>query len=255
MLKMSQRWPSRQHYQSDAVTGVSITLRLPPPYAGSESWRHSARTKPSAATSPPAGVSEQALAASADEPGHTPHDSGIYLFTAGTNGQNVMVALERASTEGTKTGVLGMALTYGIVKGKTKAVIPGPRASIRANERKPVFFFYFEDKSAALGKAHGFGTQSVSNPNQYPYGCDSNSKRQSRSSHWQSGEHPASASPGNELPNDRSLRSTSERVSPGVYKVVPDGDMKAGEYAFVSASASGAAGAADIFDFAINDNR
>jgi hypothetical protein len=205
--------------------------------------------KPSGAT-PAAGVSEQAVAANANNP-EAPHDSGIYLFTTGKNGQNEMVALERASTEGTKTGVLGMALTYGIVKGKTKAVIPGPRASIRVNEAKPVFYFYFEDKSAALGKAHGLGAQTVSNPNQFSM-VRFDQKKSTREVVIGTVGF-ASASTGSEAKERVAFKS--ERVSPGVYKVVPDEDMKAGEYAFVSASAAGAAGAADIFDFAVNDNR
>jgi hypothetical protein len=205
--------------------------------------------KPSGAT-PATGVSEQALAASANNP-EAPHDSGIYLFTRDKNGQNVMVPLERASTEGTKTGVLGMALTYGIMKGKTKAIIPGPRASVRANESNPVFYFYFEDKSAALGKAHGFGTQTVSNPNQFSM-LRFDQKKESREVVIGTVGF-ASASTGSE--SKERVAFKSERVSPGVYKVVPNLDMKVGEYAFVSASASGAAGAADIFDFAINDSR
>src|SRR5947209_7534241 len=113
---------------------------------------------------PDAGVSEAALAAGANNP-DAPHDSGIYLYTE-KNNQKVMVPLERAATQGTKTGVLGAAFTGGLVKGKTKAIIPGMRSSIRSADDRPVFYFYFEDKAAALGKT-GFGAQTVSNPSQF----------------------------------------------------------------------------------------
>ncbi len=63
----------------------------------------------------------------------------------------------------------------------------------------------------------------------------------------------ASASTGSEAKENVAFKS--ERMSPGVYKVMPDADMKPGEYAFISASATGAAGAADIFDFGVNDSR
>lgn len=56
-------------------------------------------------------------------------------------------------------------LTGGLKKAKTKAVIAGPRASIRA-EGSPVFYFYFDDKAAGLGKSY-FGIANVSNPNQF----------------------------------------------------------------------------------------
>lgn len=205
--------------------------------------------KPSGAT-PAAGVSDAAIAANENNP-DAPHDSGIYLFTENENGHlKVMTPLERASTEGTKSGFLGHALSYGIVKGKTKAVIPGPRASIRTYDTKPVFYFYFEDKSAALGKAHGFGAQTVSNPNQFSL-VRFEQKKESREVVIGTIGF-ASTSTGGE--SKEMVPFKSERVRPGVYKVVPSTDMSPGEYAFVSASAAGAAGAGDIFDFGIKQN-
>ena len=62
--------------------------------------------------------------------------------------------------------MLGTALTYGIKKAKMKAVIPGQHASIRTPDSQPVFYFYFEDKAAGLGKG-AFGACAVSNPNQF----------------------------------------------------------------------------------------
>ena len=203
--------------------------------------------KPSGAT-PSAGTIDDA--AHLNDPA-AKHDSGIYLFSSGANNQNVMTPLERAATAGTKTGVLGAAFTYGIVKGKTKAVVPGPRASIRSNETKPVFYFYFEDKSAALGKSRGFGEQTVSNPNQFSL-VRFDQKKDTREVVTGTIGF-ASASTGSEAKENVAFKS--ERMSPGVYKVMPDADMKPGEYAFISASATGAAGAADIFDFGVNDSR
>jgi hypothetical protein len=206
--------------------------------------------RPSGATPGP-GASETPSAANANNP-DAPHDSGIYLFTENDKGKDkVMVPLERASTQGTKTGVLGHALTYGIVKGKTKAVIAGPRASIRSNDLKPVFYFYFEDKSAALGKSHAFGAQTVSDPNQFSI-LKFEQKKDSREVVVGTIGF-ASASSGSE--SKEVIPFTSERVRPGVYRVIPVADMKPGEYAFISASSTGAAGAADIFDFGVEQNR
>jgi hypothetical protein len=200
---------------------------------------------------PDAGVSEAAIAANANNPA-APHDSGIYLYTQNETGAlKVMIPLERASTQGTKTGVLGHALTYGIVKGKTKAVIQGPRSGIRASDSKPVFYFYFEDKSAALGKSRGFGAQTVSNPNQFSM-VKFDQKKDSREVVVGTIGF-GTASSGSE--SKEMIAFKSERISPGVYRVVPLADMSPGEYAFISASATGATGAADIFDFAIKQNQ
>jgi hypothetical protein len=204
---------------------------------------------PSGAT-PGSGISEAAIAANANNP-DAPHDSGIYLYAENdTAKQKVMIPLERASTQGTKTGVLGHVLTYGIVKGKTKAVIPGPRASIRSDDLRPVFYFYFEDKSAALGKS-GFGAQTVSNPNQFSMYKFEQKKDTREVVVGTIGF--ASVSSGGE--SKEMIAFKSERIRPGVYRVIPVADMQPGEYAFISASASGAAGAADIFDFEIKQNK
>jgi hypothetical protein len=46
------------------------------------------------------------------------------------------------------------------------AVIPGKRADLRLTDSKPIFYFYFDDKAAGLGRS-GFGMSSVANPNQF----------------------------------------------------------------------------------------
>jgi len=114
-----------------------------------------------------------------------------------------------------------------------------------------VFFFYFEDKSAALGKSHGFGAQTVSNPNQFSI-VKFEQKKDTRQVVVATIGF-GSFSSGSE--SKETLPFKSERVHPGVYRVVPVADMKPGEYAFISASSSGAAGAADIFDFAVKQNQ
>jgi hypothetical protein len=203
--------------------------------------------KASGAT-PEAGVSDAAVAANANNP-DSPHDSGIYLHTA-KNNQNIMVALERAATQGTKTGVVGAMFTYGLVKGKTKSIIPGARSSVRSGDDRPVFYFYFEDKAAALGKT-GFGAQTVSNPSQFAL-----VKLEVKKDHRETVIGTigfGSASSGTE--SKSMIAFKADRIRPGVYKVVPTTNMEPGEYCFISASASGAAGAADIFDFSINQNQ
>jgi hypothetical protein len=78
-----------------------------------------------------------------------PHDSGIYRYTKDRDGKPQMIVLERASYQGAKTGgMFASAMTYGIVKTKTKAVIPGQHAGIKVSDPSSVFYFYFDDKQA-----------------------------------------------------------------------------------------------------------
>jgi len=147
-------------------------------------------------------------------------------------------------------------LTYGIKKAKMKAVIPGQHASIRTLDAQPGFYFYFEDKAAGLGKS-GFGSGAVSNPNQFAL-INLDVTKSSRETII--GEFGAlGATTGT---HEKSMVTfKSERIRAGLYKVVPNGPMTPGEYCFLVSQVSmgafgaGAAGAAQIFDFAVNLNQ
>jgi hypothetical protein len=189
-----------------------------------------------------------------------PHDSGIYLYTKDRDGKPQMIVLERAAYTGAKTGgMLGSAMTYGIKKVKTKAVIAGQRASIRVADTAPVFYFYFDDKQAGLGKTY-FGVGNLSNPNQFAL---------LRLDVTKTGRETiigAYSSLGSSSGNDTKamVQFKSERIRPGLYKVSLD-SIKEGEYCFLSAgggvTSAGPYGAmattttgTDIFDFGVSVN-
>lgn len=186
-----------------------------------------------------------------------PHDSGIYIVLKTREGKDEMVVLERAAYQGAKTaGTFTAAMTYGIKKAKMKAVIPGPRATIRSGDSRPTFYFYFEEKAAGLGKS-SFGMGSLSSPNQFAL-----VKLEAKQSNRETiiGEVGAfGASSGTHQKSMIPFRS--ERIRPGLYRVVPTSAMEDGEYCFLASApmavAGGAAGAGavapvDIFDFAIS---
>jgi hypothetical protein len=184
-----------------------------------------------------------------------PHDSGIYLYTKDHQGKPQMVVLERASLQGSKTGgFFGSAMTYGIVKAKTKAAIPGAHANLRVTESSPVFYFYFDDKQAGLGKTY-FGMNTLSNPNQFAL-LKLEVKKSDREtvigkySAWGSSSGTDSGA---------TIQFKSERIRTGLYKVVVDG-MQPGEYCFFATSGGTTAAGpiavttttgADIFDFGV----
>lgn len=185
-----------------------------------------------------------------------PHDSGIYLHSRNRNGEYKMTVLEQAAYQGSKTGgMLGAALTYGIKKAKMKAVIPGQHASIKTPDGQPEFYFYFEDKAAGLGKG-GFGAGSVSNPNQFALVKLDVTKTTRETVIGEFGALGSSTGT-----SEKSMVTfKSERIRTGLYKVVTSGPLDAGEYCFLVSQANmgaygaGAAGAAQIFDFAVSPN-
>lgn len=182
------------------------------------------------------------------------HDSGIYLYTKGPDGKYTMTILEQAAYQGSKTGgMFSSAMTYGIVKAKTKAVLPGKHAGIQASESQPVFYFYFEDKAAGLGKGAFGGAGAVSNPNQFALIKLDVTKSNRETIVGEFGAYGASSGT-----NQKSMvQFKSEKLRPGLYKVVPTDPMQPGEYCFLvaqvtmGASGAGAAGATQIFDFAV----
>ena len=185
------------------------------------------------------------------------HDSGIYLYAKDRNGEYKLTVLEQAAYQGSKTGgMFTSALTYGIKKAKVKSVIPGQHASIRTSESQPVFYFYFEDKAAGLGKG-GFGTGAVSNPNQFAL-----VKLEVNKSGRETIIGEIGALGGSSGTHQKSMVTfKSERLRTGLYKVVPNGPMEAGEYCFLvsqmnmGAFGAGASGASQIFDFSVASNQ
>jgi len=189
-----------------------------------------------------------------------PHDSGIYIYTKDHEGKPQMVVLERAAYTGAKTGgMIGSALTYGIKKVKTKAVIAGPKSSIRVADTSPVFYFYFDDKQAGLGKTY-FGVGNLSNPNQFAL-----LKLEVKGSNRETviGAYSSLGSSSGE-DTKAMVQFKSERIRPGLYKVSVD-NLKEGEYCFMAsgggAVATGPYGAmatstnsTDIFDFGASVN-
>jgi hypothetical protein len=190
-----------------------------------------------------------------------PHDSGIYLYTKDRDGKPVMVVLERASYQGSKTGgMLTSAMTYGIVKVKTKAVLPGAHASLRLSDSSPVFYFYFDDKQAGLGKTY-FGIGSLSNPNQFAL-----LKLEVKQSNRETVIGKYSMLGSSSGSDDKAMIPfKSERLRAGLYKVTVE-NLAPGEYCFLASTGnlgvvgpygvygggSGAASAADIFDFGMS---
>jgi hypothetical protein len=214
-------------------------------------------TVPVIAGSNPSGATPAPGASAAGDPNdpQTPHDSGVYLYTKDRDGKPQMVVLERASYQGAKTGgMFASAITYGVKKVKTRAVIPGEKAGIRITDASPVFYFYFEDKATGLGKSH-FGIGTLDNPNQFVL-----LKLEINKSNRETmiGEYSMwGSSSGSDA--KAMVPFKSERIRPGLYKVTVEG-MKAGEYCFLAysstpgayAAAAGITGTADIFDFGVS---
>jgi len=195
---------------------------------------------------PAAGSAVRAASADPDDP-TAPHDPGVYIMiTAREGGRKKMVLIDRAGSGRVKTaGVIGHAVTFGVVKGKAKTEIPGFRAVVRTREARPEFYMYFPP-SGNLG-----ATDTISSPSQFSLLQLEPKKDHRETTIFKVGFGSASA--GNDEKKTR--RFNAEKIRPYVYKVLPDASLQTGEYAFIAATGmSGSNAAADvvIFDFGVD---
>jgi hypothetical protein len=178
----------------------------------------------------------------ADDPNdpNVAHDPGIYIYAKGPNGMELTMLESSVYSQGKTGGMFASALTYGIVKMKTKAVIQGAHSSVSTSDSGALFYFYFED----TGKSFG-GSKT---PNQYTL-LKFDSKSNSRET--QTGSMNAfESSTGTDI--NAASGFTYKKIKPGIYKVIPAGQLTPGEYCFLPAGGqAGTAAASYLFAFGI----
>jgi hypothetical protein len=208
-------------------------------------------TSPAAASTSAPGAA--AAEGNPDDP-TTMHDAGIYIYSESAPAGSKMMMLEPSVySEGKTGGYLAASMTYGIAKIKRKAVLHGAHSNARAADSQPVFYFYFEQRSAGLSQASTpFG--GTSTPNEYTL-LKFDIKGDTRETVVGS-SNAFGTSGGTE---DRAVTGfTYSKLRPGAYKVVLNGTLQPGEYGFISANGTagmglyGGSGASRVFDFGRN---
>jgi len=183
-----------------------------------------------------------------DDPS-APHDPGVYILTAGPDGKRKMLFIDRSGTGREKTSnVMGAAFSYGISKAKIKAEIPGAHAPVRTKDSKPIFYMFFPS-SSNLG---GFGGNDViTSPAQFSLLSVEEKKDHRETAVAKMGF--ASASAGTD--EKKMTLFTTDRIRNGVYKITPNADLAAGEYAFIASSGMGGPATTHtvvIYDFGVD---
>ena len=142
-----------------------------------------------------------------------PHPSGIYLYIE-KNKKMEMTPLEPTAVNGASNSTLGDDLGKVFFKNTQKGMIQGSKSSIRAADRKPIFYFYFDDVQAGLGRADFFGSK-ITSPNQFA--CVRLEEKDNRREIVMGKEGMFSSQTG--LDKDAMVEFVTERVRAGVYKV------------------------------------
>ena len=174
------------------------------------------------------------------------HDPGIYLMITAREGGRKLVLIERAGSGRDKSAHVGRSVaTFGIAKAQVRAEVPGPRATVRAGI-KPEFYMYFPP-TGNLGSA-----DSISSPSQFALLILEQKKDHRETAVAKMGYGRASAG----IDEKKTLAFTTDKFRPYAYKVTPNENLKAGEYAFVAATGMGgtaSAAAVAIYDFGVDE--
>lgn len=182
-----------------------------------------------------------------------PHDPGIYLMITVNENRGNIERIEPAGSVHHKTdNTMGAALSFGASKAKLKVELPGRRAPVRSTNARPEFYMYFP-----LG-GETSGAYTIRDP------CQLSLRRLDEKTNNREmilAKASASWSAGGGLndfkavsDHNTTFKFSAEKLRQDAYKVVPDVDLKSGEYAFVAAGPNGSASARDVrmFDFGID---
>jgi hypothetical protein len=152
-----------------------------------------------------------------------PHDEAVYVMENGK-----MLALEASRITQDKTSGMGtMMITGGLSKMKQKAEIQHPHSGVVVSSTRPVFYFYIEN-DAATGLT-AMMMPAAKSADDYAL-ARMESKKETREVALMS----VGGASGMKGPSE--LRVTSTQVAKGVYKVIPDKPLAAGEYCFLQTS-------------------
>lgn len=199
------------------------------------------------------------VAASIDSPDPmVPHPSGVYMLADWLD-EPKMLVIDATTSNQTKTGgFLGYALTGGIASLSFKAVIPNSEARVQTTEKRPIFYFYFDQADASLSTRGGgnfWVAGAVTSPAEFSL-VEFNVKKNRREA--KVGKFNIGGAKAGVMDKDQ-IGFDYERIAPGVFQVRPQADLEPGKYGFIySSSTGGGTGAAAvgaqtsrIFDFSI----
>lgn len=207
-------------------------------------------------TAPTASVTPAGQAAGNPDDPAADHEAGIYIYSESAPAGSKMTMLEPSVySQGKSGGFLASAMTYGIAKIKMKAVLRGAHANARVSDPQPVFYFYFESKSAGLSQSSNAFFGGTSTPNEYTL-----LKFDVKGATRETLVGSMNAFGGSGGTDDKAVTSfTYTKLRPGVYKVMLNGALQPGEYGFISAGGAvvtpyGGAAATNsrVFDFGRN---
>ncbi|HLG17348.1 MAG TPA: hypothetical protein VJH03_23080 [Blastocatellia bacterium] len=212
------------------------------------------------ASQPGAGAPAPVNAAPKADPNDpaSPHEPGVYLLKETTDRREMIQIEPSVYSQSKSGGFFKSAVTYGIAKVKSKAVLAGNQAKIQVNHRRPVFYFYFEVTQSGLSSSGNVWQGASTTPNEFVL-VKTEVKKNSRE--LVVGEFNAFGAQSGTL--DKYVQPFDyDKISPGVYRVTPRSDLADGEYCFYYGGSAaiptygfGSVGSPKVFDFGVQQPR
>lgn len=172
----------------------------------------------------------------------SPHSVGIYYYSE-KNGEKKMTELEsNVVTQSRAGGMFSSAMTYGIMKVKVKAKVPGITANMQVSDTQPVFYFYLNEKDRSMSTVKYF----PSSVNQFQL-----IKFHVKDKGREVTVGKVNAFGGKYGISDEYLVEFAyEKVADGIFKVTPKTPLANGEYGFYLLGTGEGTGAT-FFDFGV----
>lgn len=184
----------------------------------------------------------------------TYHPAGIYLFREDAEDSHLVEIEPSVYTQAKSGGFLKHAFSYGIAKIKSKAILPGTSARLQIRDRRPTFYFYFEETESGLS----YQNHATTSPGEFILAeFDVKEKK----NHRQLVVAQANAFGAQSGALDKTVRLFDyEEVAEGIFRVTPQRPLSPGEYAFYYAGGTPlptygyvgtSGGSGKVFDFGI----
>lgn len=142
------------------------------------------------------------------------------------------------------------SLTYGVAKVKSKLSVSGNKANLQLQEKKPMFYFYFNNEQKNLNQQVSSFFASATNPNEFMLvKFELKRGKSSRDITVGSANAYEGSSTGVDDENKRNFKF--KKLTAGIYEVYFDTDLAPGEYCFMYAGSVSNGLSPKVYDFGV----
>ncbi len=175
--------------------------------------------------------------------------TGIYILKETQQLDELEPTVYSASKRG--SGIL-TSMTDGLAKTKNKMAVSGAKANLQLTNRRPVFYFYFQEGGSTLNDQSPKWFANASSPNEFVL-VKFDQSRNGKAREVVTGTYNIIQGNVAGVDDDNKRTFQFKKVERGIYQVYFDQDLPAGEYCFMYAGSMSVDGVSNpkVYDFGI----